>query len=161
MKSSLLASLSIIALTATPVMTTTAEEAEAEGAKEAVEETAPAEEAKEEATEKGATKTKAAHEKTPPSDEVKKATKEAKTFDPQSYGCKDFMSTLQDGNNVEVLGLSLIWLHGYFSATYGTDEMGALSEENVGQIAQDTAEFCAKNPDMNFSRVAKKIYEEE
>lgn len=157
MKSSLLASLSIIALTATPVMTTIAEEAAAEGEKEAVEASAPAEEGDAKA-EAGATRAK--HEKTPPSDEVKKATKEAKPFDPQSYGCKDFTATLQNGNNLEMLGMAVIWLHGYFSSSYGTDEMGALNEENIGQIAQDTAEFCAKNPDMTLSRAAKKIYEE-
>jgi len=102
-----------------------------------------------------------AKEKTPPSEEVKKATKGAKPFDPQSYSCKEFMATLQGNGSEEMLGISIIWLHGHFSATFGTDEMGSLNEENIMEIAQDTAEFCEENADMNFSRAAKRIYEEE
>ena len=102
-----------------------------------------------------------AKEKTPPSEEVKKATKAAKPFDPQSYSCKEFMATLQGKGSEEMLGISIIWLHGHFSSAYGTDEMGALNEENIMEIAQDTAEFCEENPDMNFSRAAKQIYEDE
>jgi len=128
---SLLASLSILALTATP-MVSMAEEGD-----------------------------EAAKEKKPPSEEVQTAAKKAKTFDPQAYGCKEFMKTIQGDGSEEMLGISLIWLHGYFSATYGTDEMGPLNEENIVEILQDTAEFCEENPDMNFSRAAKKVYEEE
>jgi len=102
-----------------------------------------------------------AKEKSPPSEEVKKATKKSKPFDPQAYGCQDFVKTLQGDGNEEMLGVSIIWLHGYFSSAYGTDEMGALNETNIMEIAQDTAEFCEENPDLNFSRAAKKIYEDE
>jgi len=129
---SLFASMVIAALTAAPIVTT-AEEGDEEAAKE----------------------------KTPPSEEVKKATKGAKPFDPQTYSCKEFMATLQGDGNEEMLGISIIWLHGYFSSSFGTDEMGALNEENIMEIAQDTAEFCEENADMNFSRAAKRIYEEE
>ena len=75
--------------------------------------------------------------------------------------CYDGLCFKPGKGSEEMLGISIIWLHGHFSSAYGTDEMGALNEENIMEIAQDTAEFCEENPDMNFSRAAKQIYEDE
>lgn len=98
-----------------------------------------------------------------PSSEAKQAAKAAKesagTFDPQAYTCGAFMADLEQGS--EMAGIALIWTHGYESAVYGTDEIGALNEENVATIAQEIAEYCAEESGETFSRMAHAITSEE
>lgn len=98
-----------------------------------------------------------------PSSEAKQAAKVAKesagSFDPQVYTCGAFMKDLEQGS--DMAGIALIWTHGYQSAIYGTDEMGALNEETIATIAQEIAEHCAEASDETFSRMSRAITAEE
>jgi hypothetical protein len=99
-----------------------------------------------------------------PSEEAQQAAKTAKQsagdFDPQTYTCAHFTGDLEkDGS--ELMGVALIWMHGYQSAAHGTDAVGALNEASVSAIAQEVAEYCAEAPSETFSRVAYQIASEE
>lgn len=100
-----------------------------------------------------------------PSEDAKKVAKKAKeathTFDPQAYTCKQFIEELNKEKPSERLGIAIIWGHGYFSAEYGTDEMGPLTEESVAEVVQDFVEYCEEDEAATFSRAAHRIIQEE
>jgi hypothetical protein len=79
-------------------------------------------------------------------------------FDPQSYKCDQFSKDLPAGS--QAAGIALIWAHGYQSAVFGTDEMGALNEAAIGQIAEEYSEHCTNNPGDNFARASKALEKE-
>ncbi|OUD12498.1 HdeA/HdeB family chaperone [Thioflexithrix psekupsensis] len=99
-----------------------------------------------------------------PSAEAEQAAKTAKQsageFDPQTYTCGHFMGDLEKEGS-ELMGVALIWMHGYQSAAHGTDAIGALNEAAVSAIAQEVAEYCTEASGETFSRVAHQIASEE
>jgi hypothetical protein len=98
-----------------------------------------------------------------PTAEAKQAAKSAKesagNFDPQGYLCNQFMGDLESES--AMAGIALIWMHGYQSAVYGTDEIGPLNEDSIAALAQEAAEYCAESGDETFSRMAHYITSEE
>lgn len=101
-------------------------------------------------------------EEVPPSEEAKKAAKGLKmTFDPQTYTCKQFVEDVKKAGDSELLKLAAIWAHGYFSSTWGTDEMGALSEKSAAESIQWVMDTCKEDPASNFSRAVYKAAEDD
>jgi hypothetical protein len=83
-------------------------------------------------------------------------------FDPQAYTCNQFLKDLEmPSGQGEAAGMALIWLHGFHSAVYGTDEVGALDEKAIGELAKTYGEYCKEHSKENFSRASKKLTEEE
>jgi hypothetical protein len=85
----------------------------------------------------------------------KDAKEEMEQFDPQSYTCDQFLTDLASpkGSGQEA-GMALIWAHGFHSALFGTDEVGALNEKVIGEIAEQYATYCKDNKKETFSRAA-------
>lgn len=107
--------------------------------------------------EEGTSKKSVKEEAVPP--EVEKAVESFDQFDPQTYTCAQFTKDLPKGT--DNAGVALIWVHGYQSAIYGTDEMGALDEKTIGEIAESYMEYCTKHPSESFSRASKALTKEE
>jgi hypothetical protein len=90
------------------------------------------------------------------------ATEELEQFDPQSYSCAKFLADLESpkGSGQEA-GMALIWAHGFHSARYGTDEVGALNEEIIGEFAVNYGNYCKEHTKQTFSRAAYILTKEE
>jgi hypothetical protein len=98
-------------------------------------------------------------------EEAKPANAEAEEmeqFDPQSYSCGKFIADLESpkGQGQEA-GMALIWAHGFHSAVYGTDEVGALNEKAAGEFAVQYGSYCKEHKKETFSRAAYNLTKED
>lgn len=87
---------------------------------------------------------------------------EIEQFDPQSYNCEKFLADLDSpkGQGQEA-GMALIWAHGFHSAVYGTDEVGALNEKAAGEFAVQYGTYCKEHKKETFSRAAYNLTRED
>lgn len=92
-------------------------------------------------------------------EEVTKKAEKMKQFDPQAFTCTQYLKEIEKGG--EMAGVALVWAHGYMSANRGTDEMGALDADTLGNLAVEYVEHCKENPKDNFSRASLNMNKEE
>jgi hypothetical protein len=100
-----------------------------------------------------------------PSDDAKKVAKEATeathAFDPHAYTCTRFLEDFAKDEVTDEFGIAIVWGHGYFSASYGSDAMGPLTAETSAEVIQYFMDYCEENKSVSLSRAAYMIAEDE
>lgn len=71
-------------------------------------------------------------------------------FDPQAHACPQVVQLLKQGG--EPAKPLLLWAHGYFTAAYDTDTVGALNAEFITQLTTGLTDYCQKHPSLNLVR---------
>lgn len=71
-------------------------------------------------------------------------------FDPQAHTCSQVVQLLKQGG--EPAKPLLLWAHGYFTAAYDTDTVGALNAEFITQLTTGLTDYCQKHPGLNLVR---------
>ncbi len=95
-----------------------------------------------------------ARPETTPTVPIKAATPEV-LFDPVGYTCPHVVQTLKQGG--EPAKPLLLWAHGYFTAAYDVDTVGALSPDFAVQLTTGLSDYCQKHPSLNLVRAVEAL----